>query len=274
MERSLSDPKLGEVRAVLERLQTFAADPDSTQPPHQASNGAALNGHATSSHKAGPPEAVAPVSHDSGVPVGKRRAPAAIGLGIASLVAILLGGGWLMVSPGNRSELSAAATPDVTAGRAISERDASVRDASIRDPSARDTPVRDPSVRDQSVRDQSVRDPSVRDPSMRDPSVKEPPPTARPWRAAIDTAQDLLARGHVQAARKQLLGLASADAADVAWMLARSYDPNYLVTLPSADGSPDVDQATRWYRIWHAAAVKQGLVPNSVSVERIIGSMR
>jgi hypothetical protein len=99
-------------------------------------------------------------------------------------------------------------------------------------------------------------------------------PVARPSRAGVDAAQDLLAKGQVQAARKQLLGLASADAADVAWMLARSYDPNFLVTLPSADGAGDVEQATRWYRIWHAAAVKQGLVPNSVSVERIIGSMR
>jgi hypothetical protein len=101
-----------------------------------------------------------------------------------------------------------------------------------------------------------------------------PVPAARPSRAGVDAAQDLLAKGQVQAARKQLLGLASADAADVAWMLARSYDPNFLVTLPSADGAGDVEQATRWYRIWHAAAVKQGLVPNSVSVERIIGSMR
>jgi len=263
MERSLSDPKLGEVRAVLERLQTFAADPDSTEPPHQASNGAAVNGHATSAHKAGSPEAVAhaPVRESSTPePVGKRRAPAAIGLSIAGLVVILLGGGWLMVSPGDRGELSAAATPDVTpAGRAISDRDASARDASVSDASARDA---------------SVRDPSVRDASVRDPSVKEPLPVVRTSRAAIDTAQDLLSKGQVQAARKQLLGLASADAADVAWMLARSYDPNFLVTLPSTDGSPDIDQATRWYRIWHAAAVKQGLVPNSVSVERIIGSMR
>jgi hypothetical protein len=142
------------------------------------------------------------------------------------------------MSPGNRGELSAAATPDVTpAGRAISERD---------------VPVIEP--------------PAI------EPPVKERA-SVRPSRVAIDTAQDLLSRGQVQAARKQLLGLASADAADVAWMLARSYDPNFLVTLPSADGSPDVDQATRWYRIWHAAAVKQGLVPNSVSVERIIGSM-
>jgi len=143
---------------------------------------------------------------------------------------ILLGVVWLMVSPDDRGELSAAATPDVTpAGRAIPERD---------------TPA------------------------------KQPEPAVRPSRAGIDVAQDLLSKGQVQAARKQLLGLASADAADVAWMLARSYDPNFLVTLPSADGSPDVEQATRWYRIWHAAAVKQGLVPNSVSVDRIIGSMR
>jgi hypothetical protein len=244
MERSLSDPKLGEVRAVLERLQTFAADPDSTQPPAEASNGAVLNGHATSAHK---PDAHEPGAHEPGArepgvhqpgkddsaiheSVGKRRAPAAIGLGIAGTVVILLGLVWLIVSPGDRGELSAAATPDVTpAGRAISERDA---------------------------------------------SVKQPVLAARPSRAAIDAAQDLLSKGQVQAARKQLLQLTSADAADVAWMLARSYDPNFLVTLPSADGWADVEQATRWYRIWHAAAVKQGLVPNSVSVDRIIGSMR
>src|SRR5947209_11627565 len=205
MERSLSDPKLGEVRAVLERLQTFAADPDSTQPPSEATNGAAFKGHATSAHQSGAHE---PGAHRSGEPesgesdsssdrsIGKRRAPAAIGLGIAGTVVIVLGVVWLIVSPGNRGELSAAATPDVTpAGRAISERDA---------------------------------------------PVKEPLPPARPPRAAIATAQDLLSRGQVQAARKQLLGLASADAADVAWMLARSYDPNFLATLSSADGSPDV----------------------------------
>ena len=246
MERSLSDPKLGEVRAVLERLQTFAADPDSAQPPVEASNGAALNGHATSAHKAGSPEPGAPrapVSYEPGSheSVGKRRAPAAIGLGIAGTVVILLGLVWLIVSPGDRGELSAAATPEVTtAGRAISERETSIPE-----------------------REASAKQPVV-------PVV----PAARPSRAGVDAAQDLLAKGQVQAARKQLLQLASADAADVAWMLARSFDPNFLVTLPSADGAADIEQATRWYRIWHAAAVKQGLVPNSVSVERIIGSMR
>jgi len=237
MERSLSDPKLGEVRAVLERLQTFAADPDGTQPPAEASNGSGFNGHATKAHQLSTYERVyespagEPAEYDFGdESAGKRRAPAAIGLVIAGMVVILLGVVWLIVSPGDRGELSAAATPDVIpTGRAIPERE---------------TPV------------------------------KQPAPAVRPSRAGIDAAQDLLSKGQVQAARKQLLGLASADATDVAWMLARSYDPNFLVTLPSSDGSPDVEQATRWYRIWHAAAVKQGLVPNSVSVDRIIGSMR
>ena len=242
MERSLSDPKLGEVRAVLERLQTFAADPDSAQLPHELSNGAALNGHATSAHKAGSlePDTVAPVSYDPGShkSAGKGRAPAAIGLGIAAAAVVLLGLVWLIVSPGDRGELSAGATPDVTtAGRAISEREAPIAE----------------------------REGSAKQPVMI---------SARPSRAGVDAAQDLLSKGQVQAARKQLLQLASADAADVAWMLARSFDPNFLVTLPSADGAADIEQATRWYRIWHAAAVKQGLVPNSVSVERIIGSMR
>src|SRR5215813_13647766 len=254
MERSLSDPKLGEVRAVLERLQTFAADPDSTEPPAELSNGAAVNGHALIAHES----SKEPSKHEH--LAGKRRAPAAIGLGIAGMVVIVLGLVWLMVSPGDRGELSAAATPDVTpAGRAISEREAPAkeREAPAKE---REVPVKE--------REASI---NIKE---REATAKEPPPAVRPSRAAIDTAQDLLSRGQVQAARKQLLGLASADAADVAWMLARSYDPNFLVTLPRADGSPDVDQATRWYRIWHAAAVKQGLVPNSVSVDRIIGSMR
>jgi hypothetical protein len=56
-------------------------------------------------------------------------------------------------------------------------------------------------------------------------------------------------------------------------MLARSYDSNVLAAIPAADAAPDIEQATRWYRTWYAAAVSQGLVPNSVSVERIIGSM-
>jgi hypothetical protein len=84
----------------------------------------------------------------------------------------------------------------------------------------------------------------------------------------------LLTAGQVQAARRQLAAISSQDAADVAWALARSYDPTFLETVQGADAQPDVAEATRWYRIWHAAAVKQGLVTEGVSLERIIGAMR
>jgi hypothetical protein len=89
----------------------------------------------------------------------------------------------------------------------------------------------------------------------------------------LEQALALLREGRVQAARRQLRDLSPEDAADVAWALARSYDPNFLRTIPAADAGPNVEEATRWYRVWHAAAVKQGLVTNSVSLERIIGAM-
>lgn len=202
MDRSQIDPKLGEVRAVLQRLQTFSAAPDSVEPQRETTR------------------------TDQSIATG--RAPATIALTIAGVFA-LLGLVWLTNSPAGRTAAPAAATPDASLTAAIPPVEASVS-----------------------------------------------PPALRPSRprAATEVAQDLLARGHVQAARKQLLGSVSEGAADVAWMLARSYDPNFLAAIPAADADPDIEQATRWYRAWYAAAVSQGLVPNSVSVERIIGSMR
>jgi len=93
-------------------------------------------------------------------------------------------------------------------------------------------------------------------------------------KAALETARGLMAKGQVRAARAQLLALADQASPDAAWDLARSYDPNVLVAVPAADAGPDVKEATRWYRTWYAAAVREGLVADSVSLERIIGSMK
>jgi len=206
-DHSQTESKLGEVRAVLQRLQTFSAEPNTPS-------------------EAGAPEST--VSEPAAT--GRRRAPAAIGLTIAGTAFAVLGLVWLTVLSADRAYLPAAATPDVTVGnRAISDGDA---------------------------------------------AASQPVLRSLVPRADIDVAQELLTKGQVQAARKQLLGMSSGDDADVAWMLARSYDPNFLATLPRADAAPDIEQATQWYRTWHAAAVMQGMVPNSVSVERIIGSMR
>ena len=103
------------------------------------------------------------------------------------------------------------------------------------------------------------------------PSTDLPaPPTPQ---AALQVASGLMNSGRVQAGRSELLRVASEGSADVAWALARSYDPNFLRTV-SADAAPDIAEATRWYRTWYAIAVKQGLVADSVPLERISRSMR
>ena len=103
-----------------------------------------------------------------------------------------------------------------------------------------------------------------------DAALPPPPPAQR----ILQSALQQMANGHVQAARSQLAPIASEGSADAAWSLARSYDPNYLGTIPSADAAADVEEATRWYQIWHTLAVKEGLVADSISLERIIRSMR
>jgi hypothetical protein len=93
-------------------------------------------------------------------------------------------------------------------------------------------------------------------------------------KAVLETARSLMAKGQVRAAREQLLALARKGSPDAAWDVARSYDPNVLATIPQADAAPDIPEATRWYRTWYASAVKEGMVANSVSIERIIGAMQ
>jgi hypothetical protein len=90
----------------------------------------------------------------------------------------------------------------------------------------------------------------------------------------LEVARGLMAKGQVRAAREQLLALARKGSPDAAWDVARSYDPNVLATLPQPDAAPDIPEASRWYRTWHETAVKEGMVANSVSVERIIGAMQ
>lgn len=209
IDHSPVDPKLSEVRAVLQRLQTFSAAPDSVEPQPETGR--------------------TDTSVAAGRSVATGRLPAAIALTTAGAFA-LLGLGWLTYSLAGHTAAPAAATANA----------------------------------------------SPRGPAIPPVEASVSPPALRPSRpkAAAEIAQGLLAGGQVQAARKQLLGSASEGAPDVAWMLARSYDPNYLAAIPAADAAPDIEEATRWYRAWHAAAVSQGLIPNSVSVERIIASMR
>jgi hypothetical protein len=105
-------------------------------------------------------------------------------------------------------------------------------------------------------------------------SPEEPPGATTTVNPAVEAAQTLINTGRVQAARQQLLAMASDGSPHVAWALARSYDPNHLKEIQGADAGPDVAEATRWYRAWYSAAVKQRMITDSVPLEKIIGSMR
>jgi hypothetical protein len=100
------------------------------------------------------------------------------------------------------------------------------------------------------------------------------PAKAPDAKTTLEGARALLSKGRVRSAREQLLTFAKEGSADAAWDLARSYDPNFLSALPAADGTADIKEAERWYRTWYSAAVQEGLVADSVSLERIIRSMK
>jgi hypothetical protein len=89
----------------------------------------------------------------------------------------------------------------------------------------------------------------------------------------LEKALQDLAAGHIKAARDALIRSQHQGSADMAWTLARSYDPKFLAEIAHRDAEPNVTEAARWYRIWYSRAVTDGLVADSVSLERIIGSM-
>jgi hypothetical protein len=76
----------------------------------------------------------------------------------------------------------------------------------------------------------------------------------------LDKARRLMDSGQIAAARQILEQPALASTQDGAWLIARSFDPNYLKTITAADASADKAKATRWYRRWHEIAGRNGVV--------------
>ncbi len=92
---------------------------------------------------------------------------------------------------------------------------------------------------------------------------------------SLTKALELLEGGKIEVAREMLLKKAEAGDHDAAFALARSYDPNVLKKIPSANAYADIPQAKYWYRQWHDIASKKGLVvTDSNRLERLIRSMR
>lgn len=100
------------------------------------------------------------------------------------------------------------------------------------------------------------------------------PDTRAALTKVLNSAANAMTAGNVTAARDMLLGWDGKPSAEVAWALARSYDPNFLRTIQGGSELADPSKAERWYRVWHRLAVEQGLIAESVSVEPLIRALR
>ena len=90
----------------------------------------------------------------------------------------------------------------------------------------------------------------------------------------LTAARKLLSGGHVADARRLLKLFADTEIAEVALAMGRSYDPNYLSTLARPDAAASPPDAERWYRRWHAIAVRNGQVSGGVNINRLVRAMR
>jgi hypothetical protein len=92
--------------------------------------------------------------------------------------------------------------------------------------------------------------------------------------ALLAEARQALSEGNTLGARGVLLRGEPKSHAKIAFMLAQSYDPNYLQTLGRTNGLSDKAEAKRWYEKWHELAVQSGLEMDSSRLQRIINAMR
>ncbi len=92
--------------------------------------------------------------------------------------------------------------------------------------------------------------------------------------ALLSGAHQLLSQGDVARARTSLLRGKPEARADVAFVLAQSYDPNYLQSLPNTNSLPDPSEAARWYKKWYELAVQSGLEMDAGRLQRIINAMQ
>ena len=100
-------------------------------------------------------------------------------------------------------------------------------------------------------------------------------PQPDPAEVSAGAATRLINSGQILAGREMLLKLAEQKVtAEIAWGLARSYDPNLINSISAPDAGADVAEAERWYRRWHTHAVEEGLVSGTASVDRILRTLK
>jgi hypothetical protein len=185
---------------------------------------------------------------------GKRLAALALAMLAAGTVIILAGDLFLKYWPSLPSSRPAAAISGGTTSAVVTTEHAGAKISTPQLPIETDQPVPQTGAIDDRAVSSAV--------------------TAAPTNPAIVNAHELMDSGHIVAAREMLLRPDLAASQDGAWLIARSYDPNYLATIKSPDASADKRQAEEWYRRWRDIAVRNGLVMDDPQLKRLIGSMQ
>jgi hypothetical protein len=87
-------------------------------------------------------------------------------------------------------------------------------------------------------------------------------------------ARRLLEANEIEAARQKLRAHSPEQHADIAWALARTYDPLHIRSVGADAAAGDVQEAEKWYRRWYTIGVESGLVSRSFRIDRLIEAMR
>lgn len=97
---------------------------------------------------------------------------------------------------------------------------------------------------------------------------------AEPGIDAMTEARRLLALGDVRTAREHIKNARPQLNPQLAFLLAQTYDPTYLSSLPRANVSADVSEAERWYETWYELERQTNPEIDSTKLKRVLSSMK
>jgi hypothetical protein len=103
------------------------------------------------------------------------------------------------------------------------------------------------------------------------PSVAAAPPA--PPSPAVTSAKKMMDSGKITAARELLMQPFLASTQDGAWLIARSYDPNYLASVASPDAVGDKAKAAEWYGRWRDIGARNGVPMDNAQLRRLVESL-
>lgn len=113
-----------------------------------------------------------------------------------------------------------------------------------------------------------------------EPPLQKPVTTPKPAKVVINPviaeARVLIENGKIISARKLLLSEIEKDPkqAEIPFILAQTYDPNYLKDLQSFDAEAELGAARQWYETWYKVARNSANPPSPEKLDKILNALR